>query len=134
MHNNTIKSAIVTPDNSTMLLPRCNTHFLTVDTVKPRRVKMKASNLQQSLSLNTGGHPTTKYSTLNTELSHMQEHQPAVIFARETPKPCKLARYGVTLDFLPTASGYRTQHNTSSTGTLHTCAFSHKETPVRHHR
>jgi hypothetical protein len=91
MHKNTIKSVIVTHDNSTMFLPHFNTNFLSVNTMQPRRVKMKASNLQHPLSCDRGDHPTTKYTTFNTEMSHMQEHQTVATFSRENSNPCKLA-------------------------------------------
>ena len=95
LHNNTIKSAIVTPDNSIMILPHCNVHALPVDPLRPRRVKMKIFNLQEPLSRDTGDQPINKYTTFNMEMSHTQEHQP---FARENPNPCKLAPYGITHD------------------------------------
>ncbi len=91
VHKNTIKSAIVAHDNSTMLLPHCNANFLPVNTIQPRRVKMKSSNLQQPLSRDRGDHPTTKYTTFDTEMLHIQEHQPVVTFERENSNPCKPA-------------------------------------------
>ena len=96
LHNNTIKSVIVTPDKSIMLLPHCNVHALPVDPLRPRRVKMKIFNLQEPLSRDTGDQPINKYTTFNMEMSHTEEHQP---FARENPNPCKLAPYGITHDF-----------------------------------
>ena len=98
MHNNTNKSAIVTHDNSTMLFPRCNAHFLPVNNIQPRRVKMKTTISQQPPSRNTGDHSTTKYTTFNMERLHTQEYQPVVSFARENPHPCKLAPYGISRD------------------------------------
>ena len=102
LHNNTLKSAIVTPDKSIMLLPHCNVHALPVDPLRPRRVKMKIFNLQEPLSRDTGDQPINKYTTFNMEMSHTQEHPP---FARENPNPCKLAPYGITHDFYQQYSG-----------------------------
>ena len=97
-HNNTIKSVIVTPDNSIMILPHCNVHVLPVDPLRPRRVKMKIFNLQEPLSRDTGDQPINKYTTFNMERLHTQEYQPVVSFARENPHPCKLAPYGISRD------------------------------------
>jgi hypothetical protein len=108
MHNNTIKSTTVTHDNAIILLPHCNAHVLLVDTLRPRRVKMKIHHLQEPLSRNTGNRLIKKYTTFNMQISHMQEHQPFTIFAREKPTPCKLGLDIGTRDFCQQYSA--TQH------------------------
>jgi hypothetical protein len=49
---------------------------------------MKPSNLHQPLSLDRDDHPIAKYTTFNTEMLHMEEHQPVATSARENSNPC----------------------------------------------
>ncbi len=93
MHKNTTKSNIVTHDNSTMLPPHCNAKLMTVNNIQPWRVKFKTPNPHQPSSLDRGDHPITKYTTVNTEISHMQEQQSVSTFAREKSNPCNPGLY-----------------------------------------
>ncbi len=54
---------------------------------------MKPSNLQQRLSFDRGDHPIAKYTTFNTEMLHIQEHQTVVTFVREDSNPYNLDLY-----------------------------------------
>ena len=93
MHKNTTKSATVTHDNSTMLPPHCNVKLMPVNNIEPWRVRFKTSNPHQPSSLDRGDHPITKFTTFNTEISHMQEQQPVATFTRENSNPCNLGLY-----------------------------------------
>jgi hypothetical protein len=93
MHKNTIKSAIVTQDNSTMPLLHHNANLMPVNNIQPWRVKFKTSGPHQSSSLDRSDHPITKYTTFNTKILHMQDQQPVATFARENSNPCNVGLY-----------------------------------------
>ncbi len=132
MHKNTIKSAIVTHDNSTMLLPHCNANLLPVNNIQPWRVKFKTSNPHQPSSLDRGDHPITKYTTFNTEIAHAGGTARRHLYAGKLKSLQSRSLHLLTLP-LPTAVRETTQLNTSPTGTLYICAFFRQETPVRSH-
>jgi hypothetical protein len=93
---------------------------------------MKIHHLQDPLSQNTDDHLIKKYTTFNTKISHIQEHQSFTIFECEKPTSYKLGLDVGTRDFCQQYSV--TQHivtplyNLVNEKAQHRCVFSQRNT------